>query len=128
MTDEISSESFAPGQIIFRQGDSDAHFYIIEDGHVGIFLTQNGKNVKIAEFGPGESFGEFALLDKAPRSASAQALTPVQAYMVTEKGFDEMLSQLPDWASCMLKSFVKRMKDLNKKIKDMPQFPTFPLE
>lgn len=122
MSQEVSKESFKAGSIIFRQGDQESHFFIIEEGRVGIFINQNGNNVKITECGPGESFGEFALLDHAPRSASAQALTDLQVFKVSAKGFDEMLTQLPDWASFMLKSFVNRMKAMNERFKDLPQF------
>jgi len=122
MSAEISKEQIKAGETIFKEGDSDSHFYIIEEGRVGIFIQKDGLQVKLSEFGPGESFGEFALLDKAPRSATALALTDVEVFKVTEKGFEEMMAQLPDWASCMLKNFVVRLKKMNTRLKELPQF------
>ena len=73
---EIVRESYKPGEFIFFEGDIDFHFYIIEEGEVQIFTkSPQGARINITTIKPGESFGEFALLDKAARSASAQALT-----------------------------------------------------
>jgi CRP-like cAMP-binding protein len=120
---DIQREIYKPGEFIFFEGDLDAHFYIIEDGEVQIF-TKNpqGARVNVATLGPGESFGEFALLQKAPRSASAQALTQVTAVKVSEKGYEQLLSELPTWASCMLRNFAIRLKNMNDVLKNVPQF------
>jgi CRP-like cAMP-binding protein len=66
----VSRETYTPGQFIFLEGDNDLHFYIVEEGKVEIFTEASGKYLKIAEVGPGESFGEFAMLIRAPRTAS----------------------------------------------------------
>jgi CRP-like cAMP-binding protein len=122
MSQDVSRESYQAGQFIFLEGDRDLHFYIVEEGKVEIFTSPGGKHLKIGEIGPGESFGEFALLDRAPRSASARALTPVELVKVSEQGFEELLSQLPGWASGMLKSFAHRLKSMNERLKESPQF------
>lgn len=122
MSTPVQRETFESGKFIFLEGDKDFHFYIIESGRVEIFTNTNGKYIKITEFGPGESFGEFALLDRSPRSASARALTDVSLFKVSEQGFQELLAQLPDWASSMLKSFAHRLKAMNERLKESPQF------
>jgi CRP-like cAMP-binding protein len=118
----VSRETVAAGQFIFLEGDQDYHFYIIEEGKVEIFSEASGKYLKITEVGPGESFGEFAMLIRAPRTASARALTEVQMVKVTEEGFNELLGQLPDWAGSMLRSFAQRLKDMTVRLKEQPQF------
>ena len=70
----------------------------------------------------GESFGEFALLDHASRSASAQAITECWLIKVSEKGYEELLAEIPGWASSMLRSFATRMKNMNTMLAKMPQF------
>jgi CRP/FNR family cyclic AMP-dependent transcriptional regulator len=122
MSQNVSRESFEAGQFIFLEGDRDLHFYIVEEGKVEIFSSAGGKHLKISEVGPGESFGEFALLDRSPRSASARAVTHVELVKVSEHGFEELLSQLPGWASGMLKSFAARLKSMNERLKTSPQF------
>ena len=122
MSQDVSRESFKPGQFIFLEGDRDLHFYIVEEGTVEIFSSAGGKHLKISEVSAGDSFGEFALLDRSPRSASARAVTAVDLVKVSEKGFEELLSQLPGWASGMLKSFASRLKSMNERLKESPQF------
>jgi CRP/FNR family cyclic AMP-dependent transcriptional regulator len=123
---EIVKEVYKPGDYIFFEGDIDFHLYIIQQGQVKIFTkSKAGKQIDIATVEEGESFGEFALLDRRPRSASAQAITECVLVKVSEKGYEELLEQLPVWASCMLKSFAQRMKNMNDKLREnvtMPQF------
>ncbi len=117
MSNPIARESYQAGQFIFLEGDRDTHFYIVEEGRVEIFSSPGGKHLKLSEVGPGESFGELAFLDRAPRSASARAITPVELVKVSEKGFEELLATLPGWASGMLRSFAARLKSMNEKLK-----------
>lgn len=122
---EIVKETYQPGDFIFFEGDIDFHFYIVEEGMVQIFTkTADGKRIDIAKMEPGESFGEFALLDRKPRSASAQALTQCTVVKVSDKGYEQLLAELPDWASYMLKSFARRMKATNEMLQKAPQFIT----
>jgi len=116
----ITVESYKAGSTIFREGDLHSHFYIIKAGTVQIFTTDaNQKKINIYQIGEGESFGEFALLDKMPRSASALAVTDVELLKVSEKGYEKLLTELPIWASSMLKSFTNRLRVMNKKIRDL---------
>ncbi len=116
----IMRESYAAGEFIFLERDQDSHFYIIEEGSVEICTSQDGNYIRIAEFGPGESFGEFAMLTREARSASARAMTNVELVKVTEEGFQELLAQLPDWASSMLKSFAARLRTMTARLKEYP--------
>ena len=120
---DIQKEIYNPGDFIFFEGDIDFHFYIIDQGEVQIF-TKNvaGVRVDIATMGPGESFGEFALLDGSPRSASAQALTHVKLIKVSAIGFEQLLQDLPVWASSMLRNFSQRLKRMTDVLKKSPQF------
>lgn len=71
----VHIRTFAPNEAIFRQGDPGSGMYIIIEGRVGIFLDiplQGPK--KLSELGEGDFFGEIALLDESPRTASATAL------------------------------------------------------
>ena len=122
-TSDIVKELYMPGDFIFFEGDIDYHFYIIEKGHVQIFTkNKEGHRINIALVEEGESFGEFALLDKQPRSASAQAVTECSLIKVSEAGYQHLLSELPAWASAMLHSFSTRIKNMNERLKDAPQF------
>lgn len=125
-TDALSSikkESYKPGDYIFFEGDIENHFYIVETGVVSIFTKDNtGKKIPICDIVDGESFGEFAWISKMPRSASAQATTDVTLVKVSEDVFNQLLSELPTWAECMLKSFVDRLQNMTEKLRELEQF------
>lgn len=117
--EQLHKQEYKAGEFIFFQGDIEKHFYIIESGTVKICtLDRTGKEVEINTITDGESFGEFALLDNAPRSASAKCMTDVVVVQVSEDGFQELLNDLPVWANCMLKSFVSRLKKMMDDQKD----------
>jgi CRP-like cAMP-binding protein len=122
-TSEIIKETYKPGDYIFFEGDIEHHFYIVETGKVQIFTKNKaGNRIDIAVVEEGESFGEFAMLSKEPRSASAQAITECTLVKVSDEGYKQLLAELPVWASCMLKSFATRLKNMNHVLKDAPQF------
>jgi CRP/FNR family cyclic AMP-dependent transcriptional regulator len=111
------------GEYVFFEGDLDSDFYIIEEGQVEIFTKNKaGKRVTLVLVEEGESFGEFALLDRRPRSASAQAKTDCCVVRISEEAYQQLLGELPIWASSMLKSFARRLINMNAKLKDSMQF------
>ena len=126
-TTEIKKESYKSGDFIFFEGDIENHFYIVESGVVSIF-TKNaqGQKIPICEIIDGESFGEFALISKMPRSASAQALTDVVLVKVSEEGYRQLLSELPTWAECMMKSFTDRLQNMTDVLREVDQFKKKP--
>ncbi|HFE52369.1 MAG TPA: cyclic nucleotide-binding domain-containing protein [Bacteroidetes bacterium] len=71
----LHRREFEKGEVIFREGEPGVGMYIIYKGSVGIFKnTPSGGEELLAELKPGEFFGEMALLDESPRSATAKAL------------------------------------------------------
>jgi CRP-like cAMP-binding protein len=119
----IVRETYAPNDFIFFEGDIESHFYIVETGQVKIFTKNKlGKRIDIMTVEEGESFGEFALLDNKPRSASAQAITETSVIKVSAEGYEQLLSELPVWAACMMKSFVVRLKNMTDQLRASDQF------
>jgi CRP/FNR family transcriptional regulator, cyclic AMP receptor protein len=73
----LDEARFAPGAVIVREGDTDsASLFIIEEGSVEITCGEGKSRVELAALGRGEYFGELALIDGEPRSASATATVP----------------------------------------------------
>jgi CRP-like cAMP-binding protein/cytochrome P450 len=66
-------ETFAPGQVILRQGDAADTFHLIEQGDVVVSRAGDGASREIARLGPGQWFGEVGLLQRAPRNATVTA-------------------------------------------------------
>ncbi len=112
---EVVREQYKAGEYIFFEGDIDYHFYIVEDGQVAIFTKDKmGKRLDIVTVNKSESFGEFAFLERKPRSASAQAVTESVVIRISEKGYQQLLSELPTWANAMLQSFAGRIRHMNE--------------
>lgn len=116
----ITKEIFRAGDFIFFEGDIEAHFFIIESGEVSIFMKdKRGQKIDVARLKEGETFGEFALIDRGIRTASAQAITPVTVMRISAEGYEMMLNDLPLWASSMLRSFSARLKQMNTNLKEL---------
>lgn len=116
----VTKESYNAGDYIFFEGDVESHFYIIESGEVSILTKDSqGKKLEVARLKEGETFGEFALIDKGARTASAQAATNVKLMKISAEGYEMMLNDLPVWASSMLKSFSTRLKSMTKQVKEL---------
>ncbi len=114
-THQIKTIRFQPGEYLFREGEQSYHFYIIQSGEVEIF--KNGPNhgkIPLAIVDSGNSVGEFAMIDRAPRSASAQALTQVEAALISETAYQELFSDLPEWAVAVMRAMVDRIRKTNE--------------
>jgi NADH dehydrogenase len=91
-TDRITSAFYDEGEMIIRQGDTANAFYVIERGEAQVVQNVNGVEREIARLGPGESFGEMALLRHQRRNASVRAVTPVDVIVVTRGDFDQLMA------------------------------------
>lgn len=121
--DTLVRETYASDDFIFFESDLENHFYIVETGKVRIFTkSKTGKRIDICTIEEGESFGEFALLDNKPRSASAQAIGDVAVIRVSAQGYEQLLSELPVWAASMMKSFVVRLRNMTEQMRASDQF------
>lgn len=71
-----------PGDYFFQQGDHGKFMYVLISGHVRVHLRWRDRDVQIGRIGPGGCFGEIALIDSSPRSASVQAETDCTAIAI----------------------------------------------
>jgi CRP-like cAMP-binding protein len=97
------------GEIIFKEGDPGAEFFVIQSGKVDIQLG----NRLLGTLGDHDIFGEMALIDPAPRSATAVAKTDVKLVPVTEKQFLFLVSRTPYFALNVMRTLVRRLRAQN---------------
>ncbi len=98
---------FAPGAIIFREGDEGREAYILESGRVAIFRKVGDRAVVLGTVERFGIFGEMALLDPAPRMASAMAESVVTCIVVTKPMVDEMIAHAPAGLTLLMRSLVR---------------------
>jgi CRP/FNR family transcriptional regulator, cyclic AMP receptor protein len=107
------------GQVLFHQGDPGHALYLIRSGRVKIArLAPSGQETILHLAGPGECLGEMALLDEAPRSASATALEPVEALMLSHEAFLRVLEEQPAVGRVVMSELVRRVRRLNEQVQD----------
>lgn len=94
------------GETIFNAGDKGDFMYVVQEGEIEIVL--NGRHVET--IGPGGIFGEMALIDNHPRSASAIAKTDAHIVPIDEKRFNFMVQQTPYFALHVMKITVERLR------------------
>ncbi|MCC3151760.1 cyclic nucleotide-binding domain-containing protein [Hymenobacter sp. BT770] len=107
--------TFNEGEEIFAKGDIGTSLFILHDGQVGIF---NG-NQQLATFGPGDFFGELALLDAEPRSASAAALSQVLAFRLDQEDFYDLMEERGEVLRNILRMLCQRIRLQNEKMREL---------
>ncbi len=86
-------ESFREGTLVFGQGDPGVALYVIIAGSVELFLDQKTGPIPLAELRPHAYFGEMALLDDKPRSASARAKEILKVLRIGKEEFRDLLKE-----------------------------------
>jgi hypothetical protein len=108
---------FQPGQVIFREGDTSQEAFRILRGRVEISLLADGKPVILAQLGEGDIFGEMAMVDERPRSASAQALEVTECEVLTPDNFNELVLSRPEVLIPYMASFFERLRTANDRLR-----------
>lgn len=93
MLDNLNREIFGVGETIFKEGDSGDCAYLIADGVVEIVVSVKGKEQRVNRIGKGELFGEVALIDCQPRTATARAVGRVVLITIERKLVNELLEK-----------------------------------
>lgn len=110
------ARTFRPGEIIFSAGDPGDGFYVVESGRVRICALLGSQEQRtLALIGPGDYFGEMAVVDDAPRSASAIADTETKAFFLSRDTLLRLLQERPQLALNIVREFSIRMRGMNKK-------------
>jgi CRP/FNR family transcriptional regulator/CRP/FNR family cyclic AMP-dependent transcriptional regulator len=111
---------FGESQVIFHHGDPGGLLYIITAGKVKISYTMpDGQEALLAILGAGDFFGELALLDDAPRSATAEAMDETETLTLHRDDFIGYIGENPDFAYHVMRTLAKRIRHLNDQIGDV---------
>ncbi len=107
---ETIRSTFAPGEVIFREGDPPTTAFLIESGVVEITADQGGRPVVLSRLGPGDLLGEMAVIDDSPRTATAMAVEACVALMIDRTQINERLTQTDPIVRALLEGQLKRYR------------------
>jgi CRP/FNR family cyclic AMP-dependent transcriptional regulator len=103
-------ESHEPGDEVFAEGEAGDALYLVLDGKVRVHRSDR----VLAELGERECFGEMALLDAAPRSASVTALSDTNVLKISREDFQEIMSEKPEIAVGIIKVLTRRLRNATR--------------
>jgi CRP/FNR family cyclic AMP-dependent transcriptional regulator len=107
----LTTEECDAGSILFQAGDAGDSMYLIEDGQVQISMrSSDGEDLILAVLGPGDFFGEMALIDGKPRSAHAMVCESSRLAVLSRQHFLSFLSSSPNVAVEMLTALTRRLR------------------
>ncbi|TML63666.1 MAG: cyclic nucleotide-binding domain-containing protein [Actinobacteria bacterium] len=99
------------GQVLVKEGTTGHEFFVIIHGKAKV--TRRGRQVAV--LGPGNFFGELALLDTAPRNASVTAQTPMEVLVLGQREFSGLLAEVPAMSTKVMKGMARRLHELDAK-------------
>ena len=112
----LTQKGFLAGESIFCEGSLGAEFCIVYRGSVLIRKKIGGTEQELARLGPEECFGEMALFDDSPRSATAMALTDCTLLTLERSRFNSLLTQRPEMALEVCRVLSLRLRAANERL------------
>jgi|SRR3954447_9274163 len=93
------------GRVFCTQGEVGSDFFVIMEGEAEV--TRDG--TKVADYGPGDFFGEVALIEDVPRNATVTATSPVRCFIVHRGSFTKLLDEQPEVDRKVMRALAKRL-------------------
>ena len=107
----MQERSFSEGEVITTQGETGLGFFVIEEGNAAV--SRNDEVVR--NLGTGDFFGEVALIDEGPRSATVVATSDLRCRGMTAWEFKPFVEEHPDVAWALLQTLVGRLREAESK-------------
>lgn len=111
----LSRDVYYPGQTIIEQNSAGHRAFYIEKGRVEVVVHDGPHEVRVAELGAGEIFGEMALIEHRERSAAVRALENTTVTVISEAELEHKISRIEDKAvSTLMHVFIERLRRANQ--------------
>ena len=111
------AKKFEPGSVIISEYEPGDCFYLIQSGQVQLVKCVNGQKKNLDILMPSEFFGEMAILENTPRSATCIAIDNVEVLEFNKENFEILITGNPQIALILLKLFCKRIYDQKRRLK-----------
>ncbi len=106
--------SLPGGTTVFRQGEPGGSVYVIREGRVRVLKESNGRQRMIATLGPGEFFGEMAVVTGKPRSATVEVVEDAELLKVPASKLEDMLTDAGEVAIRLIRHLAERLQQANR--------------
>ena len=108
---------YTKGQVLFREGDDGEEMYIVQSGRVAIKKkVRDGTDATLAVLEKGDFFGEMALLERLPRSATAEVIEDGDLIKIDNEIFGDMIKANPEIAIRMLRKYSIRLRETTRQV------------
>lgn len=114
LSDQLEALGVKAGDMVFRQGEPGGKLYVIQEGEIEIAHGDGKDRIVLAHLFPGQFFGELSLLDGAPRSATACAMTDTRLLALSREDFVEFLLENPQAGVKIMAETAERMRQTNE--------------
>jgi CRP/FNR family transcriptional regulator, cyclic AMP receptor protein len=109
--------SFEPGQAVFREGDASDTCYVVREGQARAIRTHgDGRTITLANFGPGDIFGELAMFEDELRSATVEAIEQMSVVGVLGPDMRRLMSEHPQIAMRLVIGLGRRLRETNERL------------
>ena len=106
--------SYAPGDIVFREGDRADTLFLVESGRVHVWTSDERQ--LLASLGPGSILGEIAILLDAPRTATVRAVTACSMLTLTRRSVNELVRKYPSISAEMTRELGRRLRSTSRHV------------
>jgi eukaryotic-like serine/threonine-protein kinase len=111
----FSTRTYAAGEVVVREGEVGDHAYVIRQGRAVAYKTIGEERIVLREMGPGDAFGEMALLSDTVRTATVEALESLSVHVVDRESLNQGLG-LDSWSGAVVRALADRFRDIDAKL------------
>lgn len=116
MKSKTLGRQYHNGEIIIKQGEVGTCLYVVQEGVVEVISETTNGEVKLAELGETEFFGEMGLFEKDVRSCTVRAVGDAKVLTIDKKNFYKTIQKDPSLAFRLLEKMSKRLRETNKRL------------
>jgi len=108
---------FEAGEVVFKEGDEGSTCYVVRSGRArAVREHPDGRSITLAHFGPGDIFGEMAMLDGERRSATVESIEDTDAIAILSADMRRLLREYPDISMKLIAALGQRLRETNERL------------
>jgi len=112
----LLGRAYADGELVCRQGEKGDRMFVVRKGRAEVVCLEGGREVVVGELGPGDVFGQMAVVDGQPRSASVRAKGPARVLTLDQRAFLRRVQEDPSFAYKTLEGMSLTMRRLTEEL------------